>query len=322
MIASGRAKRPHAVQRKAVDAEYRKREGCPFENLRAAGGKPPILAYDRRGKKLGKRYLRQWFVQVVPNKYPAFAPGLPRLRRVNSLQETLTGAGFHELVIWRDHDHHWATLDRNEAAAVFQAYQERYNMLTAEPIVRYVSIFHNYGREAGASIYHPHSQILAIPVIPPDVQRSFGGSMGYFHSHGRCVHCDLIAFERKKRTRVVLENTQFIAFCPFASRISFEIRLFPKRHEPCFGSMTDRELRAGGDLLRQVMKRLHRTLDDPPYNFFIHTSPCGPSTAFSYYHWHLEIIPKMSIGAGFEIGTGIDIATVSPEKAAAQLRRV
>lgn len=321
VIATGRAKRPHAFQATPRDASYTKIEGCPFENPQASGNGPPVLAYDRRGRQLGAGFTKQWFVQVIPNKYPALVPGVPKLTHRN-LVAAMNGAGFHELVIMRDHTRHWAHFSPTEAETVMRAYRERYRVLSRETIVQYVSMFHNFGREAGASLYHPHSQVLAIPVIPPDVGRSFAGSTRYYHSHGRCVHCDMISWEKKKRLRVVLETKDFIVFCPFASHTAFEVRLFPKTHQPCFAELPDAMLSDAGNVLRRALGKISSVLHDPSYNFFFHTSPCGKDHLFPHYHWHIEILPKVSIGAGFEIATGIDISTVAPEKAAALLRRV
>lgn len=320
VIATGRAKRPHDGAPRRIDPAYRKREGCPFDAFGTVARTTPILVYGRKKQKLtGKRASQDWLVQVVPNKYPAFTPQPVRERRRGPFK-VLSGAGHHEVLILRDHDRHWAQLTSDEAETVFCAYRDRYLKLSTQASVQYVSIFHNYGREVGASIYHPHSQIIAIPVIPPDVARSFVGSSRYFQEHGRCAHCDLIAWERREKARVVAENEYFIALCPFASRTSFEVRVYPKRHVPCFGDTTDAELRAAGDTLRRVLSALYKRVGDPPYNFFIHTSPCRRELLYPNYHWHLEIIPKISIWAGFEIATGIDIATVAPEQAAAFLR--
>lgn len=322
VIAAGRGKRPHAFSgAKTSDPEYTKIEDCPFEAPQGSGNGEPLLAYDSMGKKLGKAYRKSWFLQVIPNKYPVLTPGVPKMKHKN-LVASMEGAGFHELVILRDHRRHWADLTKKESETVMRTYRERYRTHSRHSIVQYVSLFHNFGREAGASLYHPHSQILAVPVIPPDVARSFAGSTRYHHSHGRCVHCEMIAWEKKQQKRIVLENRNFIVFCPYASHSAFEMRLFPKRHEPCFGDTTDAELRDAGDILRNVLAMLAKALHTPAYNFFFHSSPCGKHSVFPHYHWHLEIFPKVSIGAGFEIATGIDIATVSPERAAAQLRKI
>lgn len=320
-IAIGRAKRPHAFSRvHHHDSAYTKRAGCPFEKPQSSGNAPATLVLDYAGRTLsGTRADREWFTQVIPNRYPAFMPGEPKKHAVGPF-ETMDGAGFHELVVSRDHHRHWAQYTQSEAATVFRVYRDRYRTLSGERIVQYVAIFHNFGREAGASLYHPHSQIIAIPVIPPDVQRSFAGSARYFRRHHRCVHCALLEWERRKQGRIIAENRAFVAMCPFVSRSAFEIRIFPKRHEPCFGNITDREVQEAGDILRRVLGRLRNRLGNPPYNFFIHSAPCGRVALYPHYHWHLEILPKISVWAGFEIATGIEISTIAPEYAAAFLR--
>jgi UDPglucose--hexose-1-phosphate uridylyltransferase len=321
VIATERAKRPHAFIRSHRHAKgYVARKGCPFEHPQATGNAPPIIAFDERGSRLsGEEAEHSWFVQVIPNKFPAFTPGVPKRLRTG-LFETLSGAGYHELVIMRPHDRHWGSYTAREAEIIFRAYGERFASLSEEPFIAYVAIFHNFGEEAGASLYHPHSQIIAIPAIPPDVQRSFDGAKRYFRAEHRCIHCAIIAAEKREGSRVVLENESFLALCPFASRSAFEIRIFPKRHEPCFGNLAERERRDGGDILRRILKLVGRKLGNPPYNFFIHTAPCRRESEFSFYHWHIEIIPKISIWAGFEIATGIEISTIAPEAAATYLR--
>ena len=164
--------------------------------------------------------------------------------------------------------------------------------------------------------------MIALPVIPPGVSQSLVGSMAWWHRTARCVHCTMIAFEQEQKTRVVYENDQFLVICPFASRQAFEMRLFPKNHSPRFEAITDDGLSAAGDALQQALARLDVGLNDPPYNFFIHTAPASDGEMEERYHWHLEILPKTAVWAGFEIGTGIEISTIAPESAAEFLRGV
>ena len=325
VVATGRAKRPNEFARRRTRSQPQPRLSCPFESLLPE----VIVAYDRRGEryritaKNRSEVGREWRVQVAANKYPAFRPShvcpAPTTR---GPYRWLEGVGFHEVVFTRHHVRSLAAMSAAEVAVVFAAYRDRYLALKDEECVAYVSIFHNHGREAGATVSHPHSQIIAVPVIPPDIGRSLSGSAAYFRAHRRCVHCDMIAFERRGGRRIVYENRHFTVFCPYVSRSAFEVRIFPKRHRPEFESSSDAELAAAADALRATLAKLGRGLADPAYNFFIHTAPAADGLKAAYYHWHIEILPKTAIWAGFEISTGIEISTIAPETAAGFLRKI
>lgn len=294
---------------------------CPFEDLQKSGHGVPILALDRKSNEikwqLGENY--DWFLQVVPNKYPIVREGDCSVYHREGPFSWLEGAGFHEIVIFREHAKQPAYFSRSEVDLMLQAYQKRYQALSQEDCAEYVLIYHNHGPEAGATIYHPHSQIVALPVIPPDVGRSIRGSGEYFKKYQRCVHCDMIAWERKEGSRVVYENETMIAFCPYASKVSFETRIFPKMHENAIEAISVRERWLLADALMAVLRKVAKGLADPPYNFFIHTAPTHPKQ-FRHYHWHIEILPRTSIWAGVELGTGVEVVSVTPEQAAMHLR--
>ncbi len=324
VVATGRAKRPHAFARHTPERPQPK-STCPFERLEPKA----VLVYDRAGERYrltakDRRHLeRAWWLQVVPNKYPAFSERAtcPAIASYGSYRRT-DGVGFHEVVVTRHHTRSLTAMSAGEAAIVIRAYRQRYLALKDEECVRYISIFHNHGRDAGATLSHPHSQIIAIPVIPPDVRRSLQGSASYYRKHRRCVHCAILAFERRDGKRIVYENRDFVVFCPYVSRSAFEVSIFPKRHQPEFEAIDDRETLAAADALRTALAKLGRGLKDPAYNFFIHTAPTAGGRRAPHYHWHIEILPKTAVWAGFEIGTGIEISTISPETAARFLRRI
>lgn len=323
VIATGRAKRPNQFLRKEKEAIPPK-SGCPFEGLLSKA----VLVIDRQGEKyrITKKDLqhlkKNWFVQVVPNKYPVFGRGVCQVERKLGPHRWMDGAGFHEVIITRDHARPIALMTQRETENVIKSYRERYAALKDEDCVEYISIFHNHGREVGASIFHPHSQLIATPVIPPDVARSLRGSANYAHTHkNACVHCIMLDFETRDGRRIVYENKEFVVLCPYVSRIAFEVHIFPKRHHPRFEISHDDDLPHIADALRTALGKLYVALGNPPHNFFIHTSPAAYTREFSHYHWHLEILPKTAIWSGFEISTGIDIATVSPEEAAKYLRK-
>ena len=312
VVARGRVARPHAGKRikEAEDSI----ETCPFEDPQASGNADPILVY-----KDGQ----DWSLQVIPNKFPAFSgEGCPTIVKAGpySVQE---GLGYHEVIITRDHTNHLALLSPEKAAEVFRAYKERYLDLKEKECVRYISIFHNKGREAGASLSHPHSQLVAIPILPSDIRRSLSGSSVFYRKHNKCVHCTMLDWERKDKKRIIAENKDFIAICPFISRDAYEVRIFPQEHAAYFEETQEEGITSLSEIFQEVLKSFDKNLDGPAYNFYLHTAPIrqsADSEGYSQYHWHFEILPKTEIDAGFELGTGIEISTVEPERAAALLR--
>ena len=282
---------------------------CPFENPSKFGNAPPVLVYQKEAKN-------DWFLQVIPNKYPAVEPGSCSPIRQKGLYKTQKGVGFHEIVIFRDHDRYLADFTKEEIKKVLLAYQERYRSLAKEKCVKYISIFHNHGQEAGSTAPHPHTQILALPIIPPDVSHSLNGSRRYFHEHNRCAHCQMINRELKEKKRIIYQNKDMIVITPFVSRTEFEVRIFPKKHFAYFEKIKDQELAYLVDALKFAFFKIHKNLKDPAFNFFIHTAPTIKNRDYSHYHWHIEILPKFDIFGGFELGTGMDIISVAPEKAA------
>lgn len=324
VIATGRGKRPHDFGKKRGDHWWkRQKKSCPFEKLL-----PEALYVSLKNGDIHKpthknvSFLkRDWFLQIVPNKFPAFGRGVCAVRRRAGPYFWEEGVGFHDVVVTRSHEQSLALMSKDEVEMVIRAYRDRYIQLKDDDCVEYVSIFHNHGPEAGASIAHPHSQIISIPVIPPDVGRSIKGSADFFRKHKKCVHCLMIEHELEDGIRVIYEDEKFIAFVPYASRTAFEVRIFPKEHLPTFGSIHNSEITYLARAVKTVLGKLYKGLNNPSYNFFIHTSPVVHTATFQHYHWHLEILPKTAIWAGFELSTGIDISTIAPEKAAAFLRK-
>lgn len=312
VIATGRAKRPHDFLEDKARRHSQPRHTCPFEKLHPAR----ILVFSKEKSKNG-----DWWLQAVPNKYPAFGKGVRVSRRVGPY-DSMNGVGFHEVVITGDHTRSIGQMKDEEVEFIIRAYQERYLALKGDKYVEYVSIFHNHGRLSGATLTHPHSQIIAIPVVPPDVTRSLEGSRRYFQKHRRCVHCAILRYERKQKKRIIYENERFIVVAPFASKTAFETRIFPKFHSSHFEELEEKDRALFARALRISLGKIFRGLGDPDYNFFLHTAPVRSPTDTSHYHWHFEILPKTAIWAGFEIGTGIEISVISPESAAAFLKAV
>lgn len=314
VIATGRAKRPDQFLQAKRKPFRQPKHGCPFESLSPNA----VLSYSRNGMKKAS----EWRVEVIKNIYPAFGEGMCGSFYSRGPYSWTEGTGFHELVVTRNHDRSPGKMSDEEVELMIRAYQERFIAIKEDRCVAYISIFHNHGNEAGATIYHPHSQIIALPVIPPDVGRSFTGSERYFKKHHRCVHCVLLKYELRARERVIYLNKSFAVVAPYASKSAFEMRIFPIKHQPRFEEMSPVERKQLANALRVALGKLYQGLGNPDYNFFIHTSPVKHSGNFRHYHWHVEILPKTSIWAGFEIGTGIEISTLTPESAAAFLKRI
>ena len=231
----------------------------------------------------------------------------------------MTGAGYHEVIVTQDARRSLALLDVWEGAEVFDAYQERYLALMNKKSVNYIQIFHNHGKEAGASLPHPHSQLMAIPVISPYIALELTGAERYYQSTKRKVYGMITEYESETKKRVIFENEHFIAFCPFASRAAFEIWIVGKRANPYFERITDEEKFAVAEALQRSLYSLYQGLNDPPYNFYIHTAPCDGKD-YPHYQWHIEILPHTATWAGFELSTGIEVSTLQPEAAAEYLR--
>lgn len=314
VIATGRAKRPSdfAVQKRPKFVQPK--STCPFEKRFANA----CTVYTKDAKKPGP----DWWVQTVPNKYPAFDKGTCAVFDRKGPYFSTNGAGAHEVVITRDHMRSLALMTDAEAELVVHMYQDRFRALRDDPCTQYISLFHNHGRLAGASISHPHSQIIAIPVLPPDVASNLDGSERYFAKEKKCVHCVMLDYDLKTRDRIIWESDHFVVVAPFASRTAFEVRIFPKSHQARFEDIAPDEQASLGHALRAALAKLYRGLKNPDYNFFLHTAPVKNGQSYEHYHWHFEILPKTAIWAGFEIGTGIEISTIKPESAAAFLRKI
>jgi UDPglucose--hexose-1-phosphate uridylyltransferase len=263
----------------------------------------------------------EWSLRVFPNKYPAFT----RSRVPKHFEEGpyfgMDGTGYHEVIVTRDHEKSLALLDNLQVVEVLDAYQDRYIDLMNKKSVNFIEIFHNHGREAGASIVHPHSQLMAIPVISPYIQGELDGAENYYRSTKECVYCTMNEWECETQKRVIFENKECVAYCPFSSRASFEIWIVPKKHKPYFERITASEKVAVSEALKFSLNKIYQALNNPAYNFYIHTAPCDGKD-YPHYHWHIEILPHTSTWAGFELSTGIEVSTIQPEIAAEYLRNI
>ena len=331
IIATGRGKRPEAYKEDKKREKGISRESCPFYKIE--NQEKPVLVYsdgqmvDFRSKKdLDAKQAwalvpADWSVAVFPNKYPALLPYPTLDKKIQGkLYQKMNAVGFCELVISKDHYRHFPQFSKSEIKEVLDIYHSRYKTLMKKNFVNYISIFHNHGREAGASQPHPHSQIITTPLIDIDLRTALSNSEVYFKEHNKCIYCQLNAWERKVKERIVFENKHFIAVCPFASKAAFEVIISPKEHSPYFEKVTDEEKLSLAEAFGMVFRALHKGLSNPAYNFYLHTSPCDKKE-YPHYHWHWTILPKTSTPAGFEMGTRMEISTIEPEKAASYLRK-
>ncbi len=305
IIAPKRGKRPDSFRKKKPRVRTPEKT-CPFEGT--LEGQKIITLYGR-----GK----DWEIAVLENKYPALVHGnRSLLKRRNGAYELLKGFGHHDLIVTRDHDANFPNLSPDSATGVLKAIQEHYRLLRREKEVAYISVFHNWGPGAGASVYHPHYQIIAVPIIPKSVEVSLGNSGRFFRAQKRCMHDFVIEHELRAGKRIVFKNKSAVVVAPYVSREPFQLRVYPLRHIPYFETTPEEELKDAALALQEALKRIKRKLHDPDYNFYIHTAPVRRRAFYGHYHWHIEVVPKLGVDAGFELGTGIQINSVDPDEAA------
>ncbi len=313
IIAPERAKRPEQLLPKREPRHPTPKKTCPFEDLQKTGNWPPFFTIPDGSK---------WRVAVIPNKYPALrhSPVCAAPMQTGPYVHA-DGIGYHDLVVSRDHTKTIADLSLERGLEIFEALQRRYRAMAEDPCLYYTTAFFNWGTSAGASLFHPHYQVLSLPIVPPEVVDSLSGSARYFKKHHRCVHCDILKHERKVKKRIIEENDGAIALAPFVPKSRFEVSIYPKRHQQFFERTPRADIRAVVGVLGGVMRRMRKYLNDPDLNFFIHTAPLKDQKKYNHYHWHIDVIPKILLPAGFEISTGIDINVIDPDKLAALLRR-
>ncbi len=262
---------------------------------------------------------KNWIVRCVPNLYPAFTPPDDSEKaEVKESQFLARAIGHHEVLIESpNHDEHPGEARISQLIHVINAYLDRLKALSAKTYVRYVSIFRNHGREAGASLSHAHTQIIAVPFVPAILEEELGACTKKWKENEECAFCNILERERDSQ-RFVWENKSFLVFAPWASVHPLEFWIAPKRHQPTLMDISNDEVEDLAKVLRLSFGGLKSLLNDPPYNFGFHLSPSMKQR--ECYHWHLEVYPKLAIWAGFEKSSGVYINTVQPEDAAADLR--
>lgn len=260
-----------------------------------------------------------WKVRVVPNKFPAFRTGEAELPS-GALFPRRTADGSHEVIIHTpDHSASLATMPVEDVELVLRVYRQRYRINSDDTSVRYVHIIVNHGEEAGASLEHTHSQLFGAPLVPLLIQQELAGASWYNSSRGECVFCRILEMELEEGRRVIGENDSFVAIAPFASRLPFEMWILPRVHQESFDMIEGEQLSDFALILQDTLGRYYRKFDSPPYNYYIHSAPTDGSE-YPYYHWHLELIPKLTSPGAFELGTSMMINVTTPEHAADFLR--
>jgi len=279
---------------------------------------PEILAYRDSGVPNDSN----WTLRVVSNKYPALRVEGELGKAADGIYDRMNGIGAHEVVIETpNHDIDLFDLPEKQFQNVLWAYRERILDLKKDRRFKSVIIFKNHGLAAGASLAHSHSQLIALPVIPKRVMEEMSGAKEYFRFRDRCVLCDIVVQETEQKSRIVEETAEFLAFAPYAPRFPFETWIVPKRHQCAYEMIDENQARALAAVFRRTLRRLNIALENPSFNFIIHSAPFE-EWASDFYHWHVEIIPKMTKMAGFEWGSGFYINPTSPEESAKFLREL
>ncbi len=264
-----------------------------------------------------------WHLRVVPNKVPAvkeLPDSSPLGITPDGFSEAMIGYGRHEVVIETDrHDSDPTTLTDAEFARLLVAYRERLKVMAKNPRFAFASVFKNVGAEAGASLAHLHSQIVALPIVPDAIRAELEAGNDYYRRERRCVYCDMLRFEAESALRVIEDGDQFFTACPFAPRFAYETWVLPKAHDSRFETATDDDLMVLAVQMKRLLVAIDVVLNGPAYNWYLH---CGPLRAgnMPYYHWHIEVAPKTARAAGFEWGSGCFINAVPPEIAAVRMR--
>ncbi|MGA2414297.1 MAG: galactose-1-phosphate uridylyltransferase [Candidatus Sulfotelmatobacter sp.] len=316
IIATERAKRPEElVVHRAVQSLPAFEESCPF-----CPGNEDKTPHETL--RFPKHSNEPWAVRVIPNKFAALDSLAQPTRNLQHLRRRVEGFGFHEVIIDSpNHSCPMALLPDTHVAKILGVYKERYNSLTADQRVQHVTIFKNHGADAGASMAHPHSQLIATPVIPSQVRHRLHEALRHYDDAGECMFCHMVEREVEDQTRIVLKSEFFAAMELFASPTPFATHIFPLRHMATFGEISTAEVSDLARVLRTLLAKIYNGLENPDLNYTIRSGPSDYAGA-RHFHWYLSVIPRLTRTAGFELGSGMFINSVLPEAAAEFLRNV
>jgi len=317
IISTERAKRPDEFRTTKKADRYLPpyHEKCPFcsgmEAEKACGEISSLNDEDGR-----------WLVRSVPNKYPALSSEGGLDAADSGIYHTMNGVGAHEVIIEsRAHNLTTALYDTCQLEKIVEMYKARYLELSKDRRLAQITIFKNHGESAGTSLEHPHSQIVATPIVPKHISDRLRSARDFHDEHSQCVYCTMISEELKSAERIVVENEHFAALEPYASFSPFHTWIIPKTHRSSFGGISTDEIKSFAAILKETMARLYYGLGNPDFNYCIRTSPVAGGE-MEYFHWYTAIVPRLSKPAGFEMGSGMWINTSFPEHCAEFLRKV
>jgi len=313
IIAPERLARPQTLSQKdeLVEGSF-----DPFEAGNEDATTSEILAYRDHGDANSS----SWRVRVIPNKYPAVHVEGELEKRGEGIYDKMNAIGAHEVIIeCPQRETNMSRLTVENVREVLWVYRDRLVDLKRDPRLVHGLIFKNKGARAGASLDHCHSQLIVSPIVPIAIQEELDGSQSFYRYRGRSIYSDMIQQELSNESRIVMETEHFVVFCPFASRFPFETWVLPKQHCSHYEDITKLHIEELGTVMKTVLKKMELGLDDPPYNYVLHSAPFG-SSDLPHFCWHFEIFPRLSRVAGFEWGSGFYINPVSPEDAAQFLR--
>ncbi len=315
IISTERAKRP---QEYPPEPSPRREGVCPLCPGSERMTPPEILGYREGGQPNDPN----WTLRVVPNKFPALRIEGELGKAADGIYDRMHGIGAHEIVIESErHDVDLFDLPEKRFEDVLWAYRDRLLDLKKDHRFKSVLIFKNHGAAAGASLTHSHSQLIALPVIPKRVMEEMNGCREYYRFRDRCLFCDIVVQEMEQKVRIVEETGEFLAFSPYAPRFPFETWIVPKRHQCAYEMIEGDQAKALAAVFRRTLRRLNLALENPPFNFIVHSAPFS-ERAVDFFHWHIEIMPKLTKVAGFEWGSGFYINPTPPEESAKYLREL
>jgi len=317
IISTERGKRPSDFS--GTPKRQKESKPCPFCPGNESATPPEIMAFRPDSSEPNKP---GWTLRVISNKYPALRIEGNLNREGVGIFDKMNGVGAHEVIIETpEHDKDLVDLNLKQMQDVIWAYRARTIDLKKDPRFRYILIFKNQGEAAGASLEHSHSQLIATPIVPKRVMEEVESASKYYDYKERCIFCDIIKQEISDDERVVIQNEHFISLEPFAPRFPFETWILPKKHSPAFENIKKDGIPALASILLETLQRLSKALNNPPYNYILHSSPVDNDYA-EEFHWHIEIMPKLTKVAGFEWGTGFYINPTTPEDGAIYLKEI
>jgi len=312
ILSTERAKRPEDFPQKPAELSKDSAANCPFCEGHEQKTPQEIFAIrDEHG----------WKVRVTPNAFPALSPkGEPSNTTDQFGFTKMNGIGIHEVIIESpEHEQIIATMDPAQVEAIYTTYKERYSALSKDPRFKSIILFKNHGQHAGTSLHHPHSQIIATPVVPRIIRDRIEIAESFYKEKNLCLYCNLINTEKAAKERIIFESDNFVVFAPFASRFPFEMWVLPKKHASHFEEIENKVLMDLAHVMQTILKKLYKVLNNPDFNYAIYSAPCQEKN-LPYIHWNIKVFPRLTMQAGFEVGSGMAINTVIPESAAKYLR--